>query len=146
MSPRVLTAASLALVLSACATTSSTSTSISGTPRLEPAPATVQASPPAAESFDPTGRWELLLDFNGQSLGVTLELVKLPGGGYGGTLSSQMGNGPIEKATLEGRKMSLTFTAPDGSAGAMNLEFDGTKVGGTWSAAGMGSTLTGARP
>ena len=147
MSPRLLTALAALSLVAACRT-SSTTTTISGTPRLEPVPANVQPAPAAAPAgaFDPTGRWNLVFDIGGQGLEVVLELVKTPDGGYGGSMSSQMGNTPITKATLAGTKLDAEFTAPDGGGGVMTLNFDGTKVSGTWSASGMSSTLSGTRP
>ena len=150
MSPRRFATLAALTLVAACRTATSTTTTISGTPRLEPAPATVQAPPAAAPAsagaFDPSGRWNLVFDFQGQGLEVVLELVKTPDGGYAGTLSSQMGNTPLSKVTLVGTKMEAAFSAPDGSAGVMTLNFEGTKVTGTWAASGMGSTLSGARP
>jgi hypothetical protein len=148
MSPRLLTALAALSLVGACRTATTTTTTISGTPRLEPAPANVQPAPAPAPggAFDPAGRWNLLFDIGGQGLEVVLELVKTPDGGYGGTMSSQMGNTPITKATLAGKKLEATFTAPDGGGGTMTIEFDGTKATGTWSASGMSSTLSGTRP
>jgi hypothetical protein len=144
----LVSVASLSL-LGACATTRTTTTEVSGTPRLEPTPANVTPAPapaPApAAAYDPTGRWDLVLDLNGQSLEVVLELVKTPSGAWGGSLSSQMGNTAVERATLEGNRMTVNFTGPDGSAGVFNLTFSDKTVEGTWSAAGMGSRLSGTR-
>lgn len=145
MSPRSTAALAALLLFSACATTRTTTTSVSGTPRLEPAPANVTPAPAPASAYDPAGRWDLVLDLNGQSLEVVLELVKTPSGAWGGTLSSQMGNAPVERAVLEGNRMTVNFTGPDGSAGVFNLTFSDKAVEGTWSAAGMGSRLTGTR-
>ena len=147
MSSRTLIApAALLLLLSACATSRTTTTTVDGTPRLEPAPAEVVAPTTPARAFDPSGRWELLFELGGESLPVVMELVKTPSGAWGGTLSSQMGGGPIEKATLEGNRMAVSFTAPDGGPGSMNLTFSDKTVEGTWSASGMSSRLTGSRP
>lgn len=148
----LVSVASLSL-LGACATSRTTTTTVTGTPRLEPTPVAATPAPapaptpaPAAGAFDPSGRWNLVFDLGGQALEVVMELVKVPAGGYGGTLSSQMGNVPILSAKLDGTKMEATFTAPDGSTGSMTLTFNGTTVDGTWSASGMGSRVSGARP
>ena len=80
------------------------------------------------------------------SLADRVRSVKGPDGAWGGTLGSQMGTAPISKATLEGTRMTVTFTGPDGSAGSMLLMFEGKTVTGDWSVAGMASKLSGARP
>jgi hypothetical protein len=148
MSRRLLTALAALSLVAACRTASTTTTTISGTPRLEPVPAGMQPAPAAAPAgaFDPAGRWSLVFDVGGQGLAVELQLVKTPDGGYGGSMTSQMGETPITKAMLTGTKLEASFTAPDGGGGTMTLNFDGTKVTGTWSASGMSSTLSGARP
>ena len=154
MSPknRALAALAALSLVAACRTATTTQTTVTGTPRLEPVPPGMQTTPAAAPApapagaFDPAGRWNLMFDVGGQGLEVVMELVKTPDGGWGGSLRSQMGDTPITKATLTGMKLEAEFTAPDGGGGAMTLTFDGTKVTGTWSASGMSSTLTGARP
>ncbi len=116
---------------------------------IAPAPLptpSVAAPAPTTGAFDPAGRWNLVFDIQGQNLEVVMELVKAPDGSYGGSLSSQMGVAPITKATLDGKKMSVTFDAPGGGAGSMTLLFDGRTVTGDWSASGMGSTVSGSRP
>ena len=134
-----------ALTLSVSCRSATRPATVNVTALPEPTPsATIPA--PEAGAFDPVGRWNLLFDIQGQNLEVVMELVKLAEGGYSGTLSSQMGTAPITKATLEGKKMSVTFDAPGGGVGSMSLLFDGTTVSGDWSASGMGSKVSGSRP
>jgi hypothetical protein len=110
-----------------------------------PVAAPVTPAPAAAGAFDPAGRWNLVFDIQGQNLAVTMELVKTPDGSWAGSLGSEMGTVAISKATLDGKKMSVTFAAPGGGDGSMLLLFDGNSVTGEWSAGGMGSKLSGSR-
>ena len=138
MTSRAAVLAGLVLLLSACKTTSSTSTIISGTPVLQPAPAVVV--PP----YDPAGRWTLALVAQGQSMEVQLELAKLPDGSWGGTLSSEAFPPiPITKASLTGKQLMATFPVPTGDTGSMTLNFNGDLVEGEWSMPGDGSKVSG---
>ena len=131
----------LALV-GACKTTRSTSTQITGTPVLVPAP--VAEAPAPAGAVDPSGRWTLVLSAQGQTFEVVLELVRLPAGGYGGSLSSQaFPTIPITKGTFEGKRLSLSFPVPTGGEGTMFLDIDGSSAEGEWAMQGDGSKVSG---
>lgn len=137
--------AALALLAGACKTTTATSTAITGTPRLEPLPATVTAPAPAA-AYDPAGKWTVGLVAQGQSMEVVLELVKLPDGTWTGTMISQAFPPiPISKATLTGKQLVATFPVPTGDVGSMTLNFDGDTAEGEWSMPGDGSKVSGKR-
>lgn len=127
--------ASVALLSVACKTTSSTTTTVSGTPVLQPAP---------APAYDPTGKWSLGLVAQGQAMEVVMDLAKLPDGTWSGTLSSAAFPPiPISKATLNGKQMLMTFPVPTGDAGSMTLTFDGDLVEGEWGMPGDGSKVSG---
>jgi hypothetical protein len=138
-----------ALVLvGACRTTTTTTTTVSGTPVVTPvpAPAPAEAAPAPAGAVDPVGRWTLALSAQGQSFEVVLELVKLPAGGYGGSLSSDaFPTIPISKGILEGKRLTLTFPVPTGGDGSMFLDIDGDVAAGEWAMQGDGSKVSGKR-
>jgi hypothetical protein len=137
--------AGLALVTSACKTTTATSTSVSGAPRLEPVPAAV-AAPAPAPAYSPAGRWRVGIIAQGQSMEVTLELVKLADGTWTGSIGTeQFGTIPLSKVEITGKKMVAAFPVPTGDMGSMTLNFDGDNAEGEWSMPGDGSKVAGKR-
>ncbi len=143
------TLAAVALLTSACKTVSSTSTSVTGTPRLEPAPAisaTTVAPTPAPAPYSPAGKWSVGIVAQGQSMEVTLELVKLADGTWSGAIgTAQFGTIPLSKVEITGKKMVATFPVPTGDVGTMTLNFDGDLAEGEWSMPGDGSKVSGKR-
>ncbi len=130
-------------LVSACKTTTATSTTITGTPVVTQVPAPAAAPAPSGE-IDPTGKWTLALSAQGQSFEVILQLVKLPDGGYGGTMSSDVfPTIPISKASLAGKRLSMTFPVPTGGDGSMYLDIDGAVAEGEWAMQGDGSRVSG---
>jgi len=139
---RTAALASLALLASACKTVATTSTEISGTPRLEPVPVAAPTPPP----YDPAGKWMVGITAQGQAMEVTVELVKLPDGTWTGSIgTAQFGTIPLSKVTIEGKKMVATFPVPTGDMGTMTLNFDGENAEGEWSMPGDGSKVSGKR-
>ncbi len=129
-------------VVTACKTTTATSTLISGTPVVTPVPAPVPAAP--VGELDPTGKWTLALSAQGQSFEVILQLVRLPDGGFGGTLSSDaFPTIPIAKAELVGKRLTMSFPVPTGGDGSMYLDIDGAVAEGEWAMQGDGSRVSG---
>lgn len=139
------TALLMAVALTACKTVSTTTTTVSGTPVLRPAPA--PAAPASAAAFSPAGKWVVGLVAQGTNMEVQLELVPLADGGWTGTITSTaFPPFPITKATLTGKRMVATFAIPTGDTATMTLDFDGGDlVEGEWTMAGDGSKLTGKR-
>jgi hypothetical protein len=138
--------AGLALVTSACKTTTATTTTVSGSPRLEPAPAAVVAPAPAPAAYSPAGRWRVGIIAQGQSMEVTLELVKLADGTWTGSIGTeQFGTIPLSKVDITDKKMVASFPVPTGDVGSMTLNFDGDNAEGEWSMPGDGSKVAGKR-
>lgn len=137
-------------VLSTLALASACRSVTPATMETVPVPATVQAPPAAAPApagaVDPTGRWTLSLVAQGQTIEVKLEIVKTPDGGYGGTMSSDVfPTIPLAKATLAGKRLSLSFPVPTGDQGTMYLDIDGKNAEGEWAMPGMGSRVSGTK-
>jgi hypothetical protein len=142
------------LLLTACQTSRSTSTTITGTPELRPAPApagaTIAATPavaPAAPaSVQPAGKWLITLSAQGSPMDVQVELVHLEDVFWTGTVTSAaFPPFPVSKAVLTGNKMVATLAIPTGDTATMTLEFDGDTVTGEWAMPGDGSRLSGKR-
>jgi hypothetical protein len=137
--------AGLALVTSACKTTTATTTAVSGSPRLEPAPAAV-AAPAPAPAYSPAGKWRVGIIAQGQSMEVSLELVKLADGTWTGSIGTeQFGTIPLSKVEITDKKMVASFPVPTGDMGSMTLTFDGDNAEGEWSMPGDGSKVAGKR-
>ena len=140
----------IALLLTACQTSRSTSTTITGTPELRPAPAagatiaaTTSATPAAVQ---PAGKWLITLSAQGSPMDVQVELVRLEDGSWTGTVTSAaFPPFPVSKAVLTGNKMVATLAIPTGDTATMTLEFDGDTVTGEWAMPGDGSRLSGKR-
>lgn len=139
---RTLSLVTLAAFFSAaCATRTSTSTTVSGTPVLTQVP-----TPVAAPAYDPAGKWSIALVAQGQTMELTMNLTKNPDGTYGGNFTSDMFPPmPITTASLTGHKMVLTLPVPTGDMATMNMTFNGDVVEGDWSMPGDGSKLSGKR-
>jgi hypothetical protein len=115
-----------------------------------PTPANVQpaaaAAPAPSGAVDPTGSWTLSLVAQGQSIEVKLEIVKTPDGGFGGTMSSDVfPTIPITKASLAGKRLSMSFPVPSGDQGTMYLDIDGKNAEGEWAMPGLGSRVSGTK-
>jgi hypothetical protein len=137
---RTLPLLALVLATTACATKSTTSPTVTGTPVLTQVPA-------PAPAFDPAGRWSVALVAQGQPLELTIELAKLEGdGNYGGTITSDVFPPmPISSAKLVGKRMVLTVPAPTGDQATLTMNFDGDLVSGDWAMPGDGGKLSGKR-
>ena len=140
----------IALLLTACQTSRSTSTTITGTPELRPAPAagaTIAAATSAAPAaVQPAGKWLITLSAQGSPMDVQVELVRLEDGSWTGTVTSAaFPPFPVSKAVLTGNKMVATLAIPTGDTATMTLEFDGDTVTGEWAMPGDGSRLSGKR-
>jgi len=145
MQLRLVTLAGLALVATACKSTTTTSTVVTGTPVVQPAPAAPApaAAAPAAE-VNPAGKWLLGLVAQGQSMEVTLDLVKLPDGTWSGSIgTAAFGTIGLSKATLAGKVLTATFPVPTGDMGTMVLTINGNMMEGEWSMPGDGSKVSG---
>ena len=143
----------IALLLTACQTSRSSSTTITGTPELRPAPAagatiaaTTSAAPAAPAAVQPAGKWLITLSAQGSPMDVQVELVRLEDGSWTGTVTSAaFPPFPVSKAVLTGNKMVATLAIPTGDTATMTLEFDGDTVTGEWAMPGDGSRLSGKR-
>lgn len=85
----------------------------------------------APENFD--GEWDLVLDFQGQEVGVKLSIVQ-KGGEISGTLRTILGEGEIAAGRVNGKKISATaVTEIQGQAAEfiINGEIEGEVLSGT---------------
>jgi hypothetical protein len=131
-----------ALLVSACASRSSTSTRVEGTPVLTQIPAPA----PASAAYDPAGKWSLALVAQGQAMELTMTLVRNADGTYGGNFTSEvLPPMVITSAKLDGTRMVITLPVPTGDVATMNMTFAGDVLEGDWSMPGDGSKLSGKR-
>ena len=121
MNRRVLIAAAVGFIVSACA---------SGPPPAPPAPA---ATPPPA-AFDPTGTYDFTASAQGMEIGGVMVIQGSAEAGYTGTVDTEMGGGAMSNIVVDGQ--TLTFSLSEfGMDG--ELEFEGDEFSG-YMAGGMG--------
>ena len=79
-----------------------------------PAPAPAPAAAPAA--MDLSGAWTMSVDAGGQMIPVDINLAR-SGSNYTGSLEAQgQGNATLTALTIEGDRLSMTFSGPNGDA------------------------------
>ncbi len=143
------TRSALALTALLVFTTACKSGSVGSTPAPAPAPMAAPApapGPAAAAALDPSGKWTVALSAQGQAMDFEMELRRIGGAEFGGVLTS-VAFPPINinKATLAGNTMKVSFTAPTGDEGTINIVFEGNVLSGDWSMPGDGSRISGRR-
>lgn len=82
----------------------------------------------ASEPADLTGVWELALDFQGQAVPVTMEVIR-NGDSVKGKLSTMLGDGEIDEIRISGRKFSAVAKA-DMQGQSLDLSITG-KIDGS---------------
>jgi hypothetical protein len=98
--------------------------------------------------FEPLGTYTWSIDMNGTARTGTVTITKDDTGKLGGAFSSDMGSLPLSGVAVEGRKMTLTASIPDGSANivfVLNFEPNNDKFAGTWGFQGMTGVVSGER-
>lgn len=114
---------------------------INGDPKnLEAAPSGEALGEPA----DVSGKWSLVLNFQGQSVPVTLTLTQI-GDAVDGKLETMLGDGKISGGTVRGARLSATATAEmQGQAVEFVIagEVKGTEMSGTITAPIVPEPLT----
>jgi len=82
-----------------------------------PAPVPAAASAPSANVIDMTGSWSGTVEYEGNSLGLDLNLSRAANGSYSGDVTPQGQQGaPLKSLTLDGNHVVMIFDAPDGEA------------------------------
>ena len=99
------------------------------------------ALPAYAQTVDPTGTWDLM--FSTQQGPIAAQLVvNKQGDAYAGTISSELGQAPIE-AAVKGTAITVGFTMStsggDQLAVTMNATITGDEIKGSYDAGGSGS-------
>jgi len=137
-----LALAALLVLTTACKTAGTSGTA----PAPAPAPMAAPAPAPAPAAIDPSGKWVVALTAQGQAMDFEMELRRIGGAEFGGVLTS-MAFPPINinKATLTGNTMKVSFTVPTGDEGTINVVFEGNVLTGDWSMPGDGSRISGRR-
>lgn len=115
-------------------------------PLLPPTRTDPQVQLERASAFDPVGNYEFLTTVEGQSVPGTIEIQKNEQGSLTARVSTDMtGPIPITSITIEGMKVTMTGSLPDGQLGFI-MEFkDLNEFSGSWSYAGMGGAFNGKR-
>jgi hypothetical protein len=115
-----------------------------GADPAKPAPAPAPAAAPAAANFDPVGSYNVNLTAQGQAMAVLAKIEKKADGGYTGTVTSEAFPPlPITSVKVDGNKVKLTLTAPDGQEATINFEMKGNDFEGEWFMSNDGSKVSG---
>ncbi|HET8770316.1 MAG TPA: hypothetical protein VFM71_04955 [Gemmatimonadaceae bacterium] len=136
----LVTLTALTLASAACTTQRTTSTTVTGTPVLQPAPVPVEAA-----AVNPAGQWTISLVAQGEPMDLAMDLRGVDGV-YSGTMSNPM-LPPMQfkDAKLDGNRMAISLLVPTGEMAVLNLVFNGDELTGDWSMPGDGGKLTGKR-
>jgi hypothetical protein len=110
--------------------------------RLSAAAAIVALSVPAfAQDVDPTGTWDLVFSTQQGTVAAQM-IVNKQATTYAGTISSELGQAPIE-AAVKGKAMTVGFTMSMADGGSlavtMNATVAGDEITGSYDAGGSGS-------
>jgi hypothetical protein len=99
------------------------------------------ALPAFAQDVDPTGTWDLMFSTDQGQIAAQMILNK-QGTGYGGTITSDLGQGAIQ-AAVKGSAVTVGFTMSMSGGGdlsvTMNATVTGDDIKGTYDAGGSGS-------
>lgn len=118
---RIVTAAVLGLVLSAC-----------GGPPPEP---------PAPPPLDPTGTYSISVDAEGMQVGGTLT-IRQEGEGYSGYIDTDMGGAALANIVVEGQ--TVTFDLPEVGV-SFEITFEGNEFTGTFDGAMGAGVISGVK-
>ncbi len=95
-----------------------------------------------AANGDPMGSWLVSVNAGGQPMDVLIELKAAEGGGFIGSMLSELGGGAFEKGTIDGNTLTGVINADiQGQTMQLNMNatIDGDKISGTLSVPGFGS-------
>lgn len=114
-----------------------------GAPGAVSAVAPVLAAVPDT-TFKPEGSYTLNMAIGGQPLVMAFTVEKKADGTFAGIFrSSEIGDYPTTSFKLDGRTMTVTVEAPDGTATVKLTVGADNAVEGEWSMAGDGSKIAG---
>jgi hypothetical protein len=107
--------------------------------------ASCASAPAAPRAVDPVGAFDFTTSMEGTEVTGTIEIQRADGGGYTGTLSTNVAEPmPLSSVTVDGQKMTVVADAPDGPV-TMVLTFVGNDFTGNWTYTTLAGTATGRR-
>jgi hypothetical protein len=97
--------------------------------------------PVFAQDVDPTGTWDLMFSTQQGAIGAQM-IISKDGTAYGGSISSELGQAPIQ-AAVKGNAVTVGFAMTTGGgdqlAVTMNATITGDEIKGSYDAGGSGS-------
>jgi hypothetical protein len=103
------------------------------------------SAPAAPRAVDPVGAFDFTTSMEGTEVTGTIEIQRADGGGYTGTLSTNVTEPiPLSSVTVDGQKLTVIADAPDGPV-TMVLTFVGNDFTGNWTYTTLAGTATGRR-
>ena len=87
------------------------------TPAVPAPPIAAAATAPNANAIDVAGSWSGTVDFQGQTLGLEVNLQHGPNGRYTGDVTPHGGDtAPLTSLSVDGNHLVMHFAGPDGDA------------------------------
>lgn len=129
---KLWTVTPLLLALAAC----------SSNPEPAPTPQPVVQTP-ASPPLTPAGNYEFSTVVEGQTITGTMQITGTPGAYSGRILTNMFPEIPVVGATVEGRKVIVKASMPDGEL-TINMNFgEGLNFTGNWELGGQTGNFTG---
>lgn len=86
-------------------------------PAPPPPPVPAAATAPSASTINVSGSWSGTVEYQGNTLGLDLTLVRTANGQYSGDVVPEGQTGaPLKSLTLDGNHLVMVFDAPEGEA------------------------------
>ena len=96
------------------------------------------------KNVDPVGTYVTNLTVQGNPLSTTTKIEKKADGTYAGTVTSDAFPPlPVNSVKVEGNKIRVSISTPDGSEAVITMILEGNDFTGDWSMGGDGSRITG---
>ena len=98
--------------------------------------------PPAPPPLDPVGIYDCTVTAEGMEIGVTLTITGEAGGGYSGSINSDMGYAAVSDITVDGNRVSFVADNPE-MVVFFNVQIEGDTLTGELDAGGFPGYITG---
>ena len=135
----------IALLLGACASSNPQTVSTTDLPPAVAAQPSVQAAAPPKPAFEPAGNYEFSTTVQGQTVNGTIDIMKRDGGLGGRIMTDMTGEIPITSVVVDGMKLSVNASMPDGPLGFTMTFSNANDFTGSWSYGGESGELKGRR-
>ena len=96
------------------------------------------------KNVDPVGTYYTNLTAQGNPISTTTKIEKKADGTFTGSVTSDVFPPlPVNSVKVDGNKIRLSISTPDGTEAIINMVLEGNEITGDWSMGGDGSKITG---